>query len=460
MNIARNGLLPALIAALLCLCLLMTACGDDQGAEQSGQTSDGGQSSTAQGTEPEQTTQANQTSGETSGETSGDTDSGTKDTEQSETQPEPQTIAYTVNVIGSDGAPRRGATVCVAKDGEQVCSVQTDADGVANMELVPDTYTVSIANLFGEKYDTTGCELTPESTSLTIRLCGVPSEGEEIYAYSALADDYIAYNAGRVVEGHTYVTLNADDMTYYLFVSSRGGTFKLSVNADLPVSIGYYGSTSFVMTESVVPEENNAICVDVYDDMVFNYAFVIGIKAEDAAVFECELVIEYVGERETTADDMPWVDLMPDRTLTQYTMGAGEIKKFAVDSAEIALVYSESDGYYHVGSEDGPVVLANLGNSSGYLDALTTVCSNMRLGVYVYDEQGNLVSKDSYNELIWAYDAVSDGGYYPLDDTLMNMLKVVGDYMGWYDPASPMYLFGGVALEPANAYLFACAYLQ
>ena len=94
------------------------------------------------------------------------------------------------------------------------------------------------------------------------------------------------------------------------------------------------------------------------------------------------------------------------------------------------------------------------------MDALTTVCGNMRLGVYVYDENGNLQSKDSYNEMIWAYNKVADGGYYPLDDTLMRMLKVVGDYMGWYDPASPMYLFEGVALEPANAYLFACVYLQ
>ena len=455
MKFAKNRVLLALFASLLCLCLLLTACGDEQGAER-GEPGTSDQTSTAQESEPEQATQASGTQNETDDATQAPI----TDTEQSETQPQPQTVTYTVNVIGSDGNPRRGATVCVTKDGEQVYSMQTDADGVANMELASDTYTVSIANLFGEKYDTTGCELTPESTSLTIHLCGLPSAGEEIYAYSASADDYVAYNARRIVEGRTYVTLSADDMTYYLFVSSRGGTFKLSVDADLPVSIGYYGSTSFVLTESTVPEENNAICVDVYDDMVFNYAFVIGIKAEDASVCECELVIEYVSERETTADDLPWLDLMPEGTLAQYSMGAGEIKNFAVDGAEIALVYSESDGYYHVGSTDGPVVLVNLGNNSLYMDALTTVCDNTRLGVYVYDEQGNLVSKDSYNELIYAYNNVSSGGYYPLDDTLMNMLKVVGDYMGWYDPSSPMYLFEGVALEPANAYLFACVYLQ
>lgn len=460
MDFAKNKTFLALIAALLCLCLLMVACGDEQGPGRGEQTSASAQNTTAQGERPGQTTQAGDTQGEVNAETSSEVDGTNADTEQSETQPEPQTVTYTVNVIGSDGNPRRGAMVCVQKDGEQIYSMQTDADGVANMELVPDTYMVSITNLFGEKYDTTGCELTPESTSLTIRLCGLPSEGEEIYAYNAAADDYIAYDARNIAEGHTYITLNADDMTYYLFVSSRGGVFKLSVDQDLPVSIGYYGSTSFVMTESVVPEENNAVCVEVYDDMAFNYAFVIGVKAEDAGVLECELVIEYVSEREMTEKDMPWTDLMPERELPKYAMGSGTIHNFVVDGPEISLVYSESDGYYHVGSADGPVVLVNLGNNSPYMDALTTVCASMRLGVYVYDDQGKLLSKDSYNELIYAYDAVGDGGYYPLDDTLCNMLQVLGDYMGWYDPSSPMYLFGGMALEPANAYLFACVYLQ
>ena len=94
------------------------------------------------------------------------------------------------------------------------------------------------------------------------------------------------------------------------------------------------------------------------------------------------------------------------------------------------------------------------------MDALTTVCNNMRLGVYVYDEDGNLLSKDSYNELIWAYNNVSDGGYYALDETLLNMIKTVGDYMGWYDASSPMYLFAGKVLTVENAHLFACVYVQ
>ncbi|MBQ2805970.1 MAG: Ig-like domain-containing protein [Clostridia bacterium] len=443
----KNKAIWTLSAMLLCLSLMLFACGGGQGQ---------GTGSAEQTTEPAE----DSTIGETVPEQTTNEDSATEAETETVTEPEPQKVLYTVSVTGSDGNARQGATVQFLVGEEAIAAVPTDADGVASAELLPDTYTVKIANLMGETYDPAGCELTPDSRELSVRLYGLPDAGEEIYAYSASAGDHISYMARRISEGCYWATLNSGDMTYFLFVAPREGRFKLSVSEDLPISIGYYGSTSFVLTESTVPEENNAIYVDVYDDMVYNYAFVIGVMAEEASLGACALSAEYVGERETTVNDIPWNDLMPDRTLPKYTLGAGAVTDFAVDGAEISLVYNEGDGYYHVGSEDGPAVLVNLDNNTKYMDALTTVCSNMRLGVYVYDEEGNLLSKDSYNELIWAYNEVADGGYYPLDNTLRDMLVAVGDYMGWYDPASPMYLFEGVALEPANAFLFACAYLK
>lgn len=463
--LTKNKVIIMFLAGALCLSLLLAAC---DGADKKPGTSDEKRTTEAMTSSAETTESSGQSESQepsvdqtTEPGTESETTPGTESGTESETEPEPQTVSYTVSVVGSDGAPRQRAALSILKGGEKVASVTTAADGTAKVDLVPDTYEVVLNNLLGEKYDASTCILTPEDTALTIQLLALPTTGEEIYAYSESANDYMPYQAGAIAEGFTYaINVSAKDMTYYLFTASRGGEFRISTEQSLAISIGYYGSTSFVMTDSIVPEENNAIVVEVYDDMVNNYAFVIGVRTEDEALCECALKVEYESEREPTENDMPWTDLMPEKTLTQYTKGTGTVKNFAVDSAEITLVYSPADGYYHVGSEDGPVVLVNLGNNSQYMDALTTVCSNMRLGVYVYDEDGKLVSKDSYNELIWAYDAVSDNGYYPLDDTLLDMLRTVGDYMGWYDPSSPMYLFGGVALEPANAYLFACVYLQ
>ena len=289
---------------------------------------------------------------------------------------------------------------------------------------------------------------------------GLPAAGEEIYAYSAAVDDYVPYNAGKLSEGEYWSALSAGDMTYFLFVASRGGVFRIWADEQLPLSIGYYGSTSFVLTESVAIEENNAIEVEVYEDMVRNYAFVIGVRAEDASVTDCILHVEYVGERELTDEDLPWNDVMPTGSLASFQKPAGTLRPFDVTSTKLSAVYNAEDGYYHLGSEDGPVLMLNLDHASPYMDALTTVCNNMRLGVYVYDADGNLLSKDSYNELIWSYNEVSDGGYYPLDQTLADMMTVVGNYMGWYDASSPMYLFDVQPLVPENAYLFACVYAQ
>ena len=446
-NYIKNSTAFAL-AALLCLSLLLVAC--DGGKQPEGPS------------DPEQTEQPTEdtTPGSEQETTDGATeDESSSEEETTEGETQPAEIDYTVSVTGSDGNPRQGALVCIFKDGAQLTQAATDKDGNATFALVPDTYTVALSNVLGEKYIEDGCELTPETTSLSIRLYGLPTAGEEIFAYNATADDYIGYMANRIVEGSTFVTLNADDMTYYLFVPSRGGAFRLSFDADLPVSIGYFGSTSFVMTETLATEENNAITVDVYDDMAYNYAFVIGVKAEDAALTECVLTVEYVDERETGVTDLPWVDLMPEGELAQFTKPAGSYQKFDLEGDVVTLVLG-SDGYYHVGSADGALVLINLDNSTGYLDALTTVCANQRLGAYVYDEDGNLLSKDSYNELIYAYNAVSDGGYYPLDQAMLDMIIAVGNSMGWYDASSPMYLFGGKVLTVENAHLFACVYLQ
>ena len=443
----QNKALLALIAVLLCMSMLLVACQNDQG-----------QTSETQDTEaPAQTTEGIEDATKPS-QTEQSTESPT--TEESTTEPEPEKLSYTVTVIGSDGNARQGAVVRFYQGEEQVTMVATAADGSATAELVSGTYTVVIDNVLGEKYETEGCVVTPEVPALTVKLFGLPGAGEEIYAYSPAADDYVAYQAGSIGIGEYYVALTAGDMTYLLFVASRGGVFRVSADAQLALSIGYYGSTSFVLTESAAQEVNNAIYLEVYDDMVYNYAFVIGIMAEDADVTSCGLCVEYVGERVPTAEDLPWNDVMPSHALTQFTKPEGTVKNFDVMSDALTVVYNQNDGYYHVGSADGPVLMLSLANDSPYMDALTTVCNNMRLGVYEYDDAGNVLAKDSYNELIWAYAAVADGGYYPLDKTLADMMIVVGAYMGWYDASSPMSLFGAAPVVPEHAHLFACAYVQ
>ena len=451
-NFKQNRAICALLAMLLCLGMLLTACNT------------GGKDPAVETQSPEQTT-AQQTQGTPGSDTEAKTEQESESEGESETEAETETeistVTYTVSVIGSDGNARQGAVVRFYLGEEQVTMVPTDAEGAATAELAAGTYTVVIDNILGEKYDTANVTLLPESPALSVQLFAQPTTGEDIFAYSTLAGDYVDCHALRIDEGAYWVDLAAGDMTYFIFIAPRGGMFRIRADEQLPLSVGYYGSTFYVLPESTAVEENNSILVEVYDDMVNYYAFVIGIGSEDAALTSCVLHVEYAGERELTPEDMPWTDVMPEATLGAYQKPAGTVRPFDVTSTKVQAVYNPADGYYHLNSADGAVLMLNIGNNSPYMDALTTVCDNMRLGVYVYDEQGNFVSKDSYNELIRAYAAVADGGYYPLDATLASVMQVVGAYIGWYDASSPMYLFTEQPLVvPENAWLFACAYVQ
>lgn len=449
--IKQNRAVCAVLALLLCLGVLLAACDNgekDPTTETRPGTEQSGEQDSAQQTESEPES---------------DTAAGSEQESKSEpeTETEIETMTYTVSVIGSDGNARQGIVVRFCLGEEQVTMVPTDAAGTASAQLPCQTYAIVLDNILGEAYDVTNCTVSVESPALSVQLLAFPASGEEINAYQAAADDYVPYQASRLGEGMYLATLTEGDMTYFLFIAVRDGIFRISADESLPLSIGYYGSTSFVLTESVATEENNAICLEVYEDMVNNYAFVIGVRAEEAGVAGCVLRVEYVGDRELTPEDMPWTDVMPEATLGAYQKPAGTVRPFDVTSTKVQAVYNPEDGYYHLNSADGAVLMLNIGNNSPYMDALTTVCDNMRLGVYVYDEQGNFVSKDSYNELIRAYAAVADGGYYPLDATLASVMQVVGAYIGWYDASSPMYLFADEPLVvPENAWLFACAYVQ
>ena len=450
MNIIKqNRAICAALALLLCLGMLLAACDrgeKDPVTEPEQTTEQAGEQGTA--AQPEQTTEQ-------------ESESASERETEPETETEVETVTYTVSVIGSDGSARQGAIVRFYLGEEQVTMVPTIADGTAAADLPAAVYTVVIDNILGEKYDIANATLSPESPALSVQLFAMPTSGEDIFAYSTLAGDYVDCHALRIGEGTYWATLAAGDMTYFIFVAPRGGMFRIRADEQLPLSIGYYGSTFYVLPESTAVEENNAIMIEVYDDMVNHYAFVIGVGSEDAALDSCMLHVEYVGERELTDEDLPWTPVLPEGELPAYQKPAGNVRPFDVTSTKVQAVYNPEDGYYHLNSADGAVLLLNIGNNSPYMDALTTVVENMRLGVYVYDADGKLLSKDSYNELILAYSEVSDGGYYPLDATLANMMQTLSAYVGWGDASSPMYLFAEQPLVvPENAWLFACVYAQ
>ena len=71
------------------------------------------------------------------------------------------------------------------------------------------------------------------------------------------------------------------------------------------------------------------------------------------------------------------------------------------------------------------------------------------------------VNDKSYNEIIQEYLTVAnEDGVVPLDDQLIYVIKTAGSFMGWWNFSDNLDIFGDKIVDPAIAWLFACAVYQ
>ena len=140
-----------------------------------------------------------------------------------------------------------------------------------------------------------------------------------------------------------------------------------------------------------------------------------------------------------------------------------------ITAASYTLVLNETDGFYHLNTADGPLVLVNLGDVSKrqYLDSFETIIGKSKVCKYFYDENGEFVKKETYNECLQKYIDVMDKskGVYPLTEDLKYIIQQRGDYYGWFNPELTQYLFkdenGNLVpgVNPEISWLFMCSYI-
>ena len=81
------------------------------------------------------------------------------------------------------------------------------------------------------------------------------------------------------------------------------------------------------------------------------------------------------------------------------------------------------------------------------------------MSCFIYDDNGTLLKKESYNTLIEAYAAACGSkGVVPMDKTIADAIKNTGDHRDWWSGM----IFGddAASVETENAWLFACCYEQ
>ena len=378
---------------------------------------------------------------------------------------------YVVKIVDGSGNPyTSGVIVQFTQNGEKVALQTIDANGIAAKTLAKGDYTVELM-FTGDAdefyYDNTGLNLSTEKTELEIVLAKTVGDESQM-----LFVDGKEYEAFHIADGSSHVKLTAGDRSYFLFTPSVAGTYKISAS-DASAKLGYYGSPYFVQTVNAADEVEGGITISVSASMIGTgnsgtTVLVIGVDAGETD--SCVLTIERIGEAERTLADEPWSIYQTTVELAPYKLPAGaKLMDFDITASTDTynLVLNEADGFYHLDSADGPLVLMYLGEDVQYLDCFKTILEHTGINRYFFDDNGEFVKKENYSDCLLEYIACmdEDKGVYPLTEDLKYILQMEGADSGWFDTDSSMYLFvdeNGNFVDGINneiSWLFMCCYM-
>ena len=395
--------------------------------------------------------------------------------EQESTEPQvTQPAGYSVKVVDALGNPYTGDMIVrFMQNGQQAAMQKMGEDGVATKDLPDGEYTVELQFMDTEKnyyYDQTDLTMNANKKSLEIVLSYAVDE--EAKTLTVQGKEVTAYNVGV---GCTYLELTAGERNYYLFTPTEAGKYQFSlVGSDAP--IGYYGAPHFVQELSAAEVVDNVFTQNIKASMIGvsntgTTVLVLGVDAP-AEGGSAILAIERLGDPDKDITDEPWHIYAATTPPTAWKLPAGaKLGEFDLTADGYNLVLNETDGFYHLDSADGPLVLVRLGEKATglkYLDSYQTIVDKTGVNKYFFDEDGTFIKKEAYGECLLQYIECMDSetGLYPLTADLQYIIQMSGDHNGWFKTDGAFYLFkdsNGSPLPGINSeisWLFMCCYIQ
>lgn len=380
-------------------------------------------------------------------------------------------VTYKVTVADSLGTPyTSGVIVRFMQDGQQAAMQPVDANGVAEKALPAGEYTVELMFTGNEDeyyYEKEGLTLTASAPELTVVLTYTMSQEPTTLTVSGQQTE-----AYYVTDGSTYVELTAGKRNYFLYVPTMAGSYAFSSDTDTAV-IGYYGAPHFVQENSAAEVVDNTFTQSIRATMIGEdgtgtTVIVIGIDA-DENTDSCILTVQRTGDPEWSVEDEPWVVYEPTVELAPYTLPAGSnIGEFDLTaSTDTYNLVLGGDGYYHLDSESGPLVLVRLTKDPKYLPCFKNILDRSGVSRYFYNEDGSFDRKETYDQCLLAYIECADeeSGLYPLTEDLKYIIQQRGEHVGWWDVNGHSYLFVDENQTPILninteiAWLFMCCYI-
>lgn len=346
---------------------------------------------------------------------------------------------YSVLVLDDMGNPvPEGVIVNFLQNGNMVAMQSVNASGVAEKSLPTGNYTVELAFTDpNASYGFTAAAVTADAPSVSMTLTGY-------VACRPLIVDGQEFTAYYVSDGDTIVKLESGKRNYFLFLPTQAGTYEFSASEG--ATIGYFGSTFFVQPENLGKPSDKGFTVSISAGMVTEDATGAMVLGVDGDIDSATITIERIGDPEKTLADYPWDVYQPTTELQDYILPENvTIVDFDLCASSDAyrLVFNENDGFYHLSDINGPLVFCKLGVDSAYIDSIQTILDSSGVSCYFFDEDGNFVKKETYNECLLQYVEHMDAksGLYPLTNDLVYIIQQRGNFVGWWDPDGESYLF-------------------
>ena len=362
---------------------------------------------------------------------------------------------YMVTVEDYFGNPMTGAVVSLVQDGTMVSMQQVNDHGVVSVQLEDGEYSVSIAFTDGVVRHYQPVTLTPDKASATVRVAeNVSDETANLYG-----------NPTHFVKvGGTYVTLQSDIVTYFMFAPEEEGIYKFTTS-DPNAIISYWGGNVHYIWNQTANTDyaDNAFTREVKTENL-GVVHIIGVTGADEAIIE---VTRIGGPTYDPIRESAWVPYELSWQPTSFTLPAGTTLTnvdITGSSDYYKIVMNENDGFYHVGSADGPVLYMNLGTDAPYVSMYNllglTGFGGTRFGYYFFDENGEFLYKEIYNDGMILYAQKLSNGVYPVTADLAYMMQMGGAEKGWWDETNPNYLFGDLSapINPEIAWMFCCCF--
>lgn len=285
-----------------------------------------------------------------------------------------------------------------------------------------------------EAYDAVYLKInTPDDTE-GIVVFNVYFEEEEVL-------EYVVDEDTELTLGNNKLELNSSvPTTIYAFNPTEPGVYTITTDNGL---VGYWGgSVEFVFDQT--GDFKTETLEHEYETV--GSSIMIGITGEG----EATVTIEKTGEveKKPTIPTIVYKNEFAPEYSDEYEV---ELPNTVDIEVEEELAVLGDDGYYHLGSANGPVLFVDLACS---IMSLHGAAETGSLTTYVVDEENNFVAEYSYNEAFAEYYAVCamETNCYPLNEDLATILKEVGEASYWYGP------YGRIGGSEANGWLYACRY--